>query len=113
MDAETGWRTRALLIRPGLLDRVASGPPPPDALVAEEAGATEACLRAPACPQRAAALAFQPGPGWTEVARYDPPRRLLGVWLRGIGAAELMPPDILRKIEQPGRALVVYRTPML
>jgi len=72
----------------------------------------EACLRAPACPQRAAALAFQPGPGWTEVARYDPPRRRLGAWLREIGMAELMPPDILRKIEQPGRALVVYRTPV-
>ena len=112
MEAETGWRTRALLIRPGLLDRLASGPPPPGALVAEEAGAMEACLRAPACPQRAAALAFQPGPGWTEVARYDPPRRRLGAWLREIGMAELMPPDILRKIEQPGRALVVYRTPV-
>ncbi len=111
MDAETGWRTRALLIRPGLLDRVASGPPPPGALVAGEDGAVDACLRAPACPQRAAALAFQPGPGWTEVARYDPPRRPLGAWLRGIGAARWVPPDILRKIEQPGRALVVYRTP--
>lgn len=111
MDAETGWRTRALLIRPGLLDRVASGPPPPGALVAEKDGAVDACLRAPACPQRASAPAFQPGPGWTEVARYDPPRRPLGAWLRGIGAARWVPPDILRKIEQPGRALVVYRTP--
>ncbi len=112
MDAETGWRTRALLIRPGLLDRVASGPPPPGTLVAEEAGVVEDCLRAPACPRRTAVLAFQPGPGWTEVARYDPPRRALGAWLRGIGMAQLMPPDILRKIEQPGRALVVYRTPV-
>ena len=112
MDAETGWRTRALLIRPGLLDRVASGPPPPGALVAEEADVVETCLRAPTCSQRAAALVFQPGPGWTEIARYDPPRRALGAWLRGIGVAQLMPPDILRKIEQPGRALVVYRTPV-
>ena len=111
MDAETGWRTRALLVRPGLLDRVASSPPPPGALVAGKDGAVDACLRAPACPQRASAPAFQPGPGWTEVARYDPPRRQLGAWLRGMGAARWVPPDILRKIEQPGRALVVYRTP--
>jgi 4-amino-4-deoxy-L-arabinose transferase-like glycosyltransferase len=112
MDAETTWRTSALLIQPRLLDRLASDPPPPGALVAGEAGAVEACLRAPACPQRAAALAFRPGPGWTEVARYDPPRRRLGIWLREVGAARLMPADILRKIEQPGRALVVYRTPV-
>lgn len=112
MDAETIWRTRALLIRPGLLDRVASDPPPPGALVAEEDSVVEACLQAPTCPQRAAALAFRPGPGWTEVARYDPPRRRLGTWLREAGAARLLPADILRKIEQPGRALVVYRTPV-
>ena len=111
MDAETGWRTRALLVRPGLLDRVASSPPPPGALVAGKDGVVDACLRAPACPQRASAPAFRPGPGWTEIARYDPPRRQLGAWLRGIGAAQWVPPDILRKIEQPGRALVVYRTP--
>lgn len=112
MDAETTWRTRALLIRPGLLDRLTSDPPPPGALVAGEAGVVDACLRAPACPQRAAALAFQPGPDWTEVARYDPPRRRLGAWLRGIGVAQWVPADVFRKIEQPGRALVVYRTPL-
>ncbi len=112
MDAETTWRTRALLIEPGLLDRLASDAPPPGALVAGEAGVVEACLRAPVCPHRAATLAYRPGPGWTEVARYDPPRRRLGAWLRGIGVVSLMPADIFRKIEQPGSALIVYRTPL-
>jgi len=112
MDSETVWRMRALLIEPGLVDRLNSDTPPPGALVAGEAGVVEACLRAPNCPDRAATLAYRPGPGWTEVARYDPPRRRLGAWLRGAGLAALMPADIFRKIEQPGSALVVYRTPL-
>lgn len=112
MDSETAWRMRALLIEPGLVDRLASDAPPPGALVASEAGAVEACLQALTCPHRAAKLAYRPGPGWTEVARYDPPRRLLGRWLRGIGLTSLVPADILRKIEQPGSALIVYRTPL-
>jgi len=112
MEAETLWRTRALLIEPRLLDRLTSDPPPPGALVAAEAGAVEACLRAPKCPQREVTRAYLPGPGWTEVARYDPPRRRLGAWLRGIGMAQLVPADVFRKIEQPGSALVVYRTPL-
>ena len=112
MDFETAWRMRTLLIEAGLLNRLASDVPPPGALVAGEAGVVEACLRNPTCPQRAATLAYRPGPGWTEVARYNPPRRQLGVWLRSIGVASLVPVDIFRKIEQPGSALVVYRTPM-
>jgi len=112
MDSETAWRMQALLIEPGLLDRLASDAPPPGALVAGEAGVVEACLSAPSCPQRATTLAYRPGPGWTEVARYEPPRRWLGGWLRGIGAASLVPPDIFRKIEQPGSTLIVYRTPL-
>jgi len=71
----------------------------------------EACLRASTCPLHAAMLPFQPGPGWSEVARYDPPRRLLGTVLQGLGMARLLPADIVRKIEQPGDALIVYRTP--
>ncbi len=112
MDSETAWRMRALLIEPGLLDRLVSDAPPPGALVAGEAGVVEACLRAPTCPQQAATLAYRPRPGWTEVARYDPPRRWLGTWLRGVGLASLLPADIFRKIEQPGSALIVYRTPL-
>ncbi len=112
MDSEMTWRMRALLIEPGLQDRVTSDTPPPGALVAETAGAVEACLRAPVCPHRAETLAYRPSPDWTEVARYDPPRRRLGVWLRNIGVASLVPADIFRKVEQPGSALIVYRTPL-
>jgi len=47
----------------------------------------------------------------SEVARYDPPRRLLGALLRGLGMARLFPADIPRTSERPGDALTVYRTP--
>jgi len=50
-------------------------------------------------------------PGWSEVARYDPPRRVLGTLLQDLGMARLFPADIFRKIERPGDSLVVYRTP--
>lgn len=111
MEPETAWRARPLLIERGALDRQANGPPPPDALVAIRAGVVEACLREPACTLHAAMLPYQPGSGWSEVARYDPPRRLVSVLLDKLGAARLIPADILRKIEQPGDALIVYRTP--
>ena len=112
MEPETAWRARALLIEDGTLDREGHGPPPPGALVAIRAGVGEACLREPSCPQRAAMLPFQPGLGWAEIARYDPPRRRLGALLQGSGVARLFPADILRKIERPGDALIVYRTPV-
>ena len=111
MEPETAWRTRALLIERGALDRQANGPPPPGALVAIRAGVVENCLRKPSCPRRAAMLPFWPSEGWFEVMRYDPPRRLVGTLLHTAGVAWLFPTDILRKIEQPGDALVVYRTP--
>ena len=111
MEPETAWRARALLAECGALDRQADGPPPPNALVAIRAGVVEACLREPSCPLRAAMLPFQPGPGWSEVARYDPPRRVLGTLLQDLGMARLFPADIFRKIERPGDSLVVYRTP--
>ena len=113
MDPEIAWRTRALLIERGLLDRLATAAPPPGALVASEQGGAEPCLRDPACPRHAAMLPFQPGPGWTEVARYDPPPRLIGTLLRDLSLVRLLPADIFRKIEQPSAGLVVYRTPSL
>jgi len=116
MEPETAWRARPLLIARGVLGQQASGPPPLNALVAIRVGVVEACLRErplgePACALRSAMLPFRPGPGWSEVARYDPPRRAMGVLLHGLGVARLIPPDILRKIEQPNDGLVVYRTP--
>lgn len=111
MEPETAWRARALLNERGALDRQADGPPTAGSLVAIRAGVVEACLRERSCPLRAAMLPFQPGPGWSEVARYDPPRRLLGMLLQELGMARMLPADILRKIEQPGDALIVYRTP--
>ncbi len=111
MEPETAWRARALLAERGALDRQADGRPPPNALVAIRAGVVEACLREPSCPLRAAMLPFQPGPGWSEVARYDPPRRVLGTLLQDLGMVRLFPADIFRKIERPGDSLVVYRTP--
>ena len=54
-------------------------------------------------------LPFMPGPGWTELARYEPPRRAIAGLLRSLGLERFIPADILHKVEQPGVDAVIYR----
>lgn len=111
VDPDTAWRMRVLLQERGVLGRVSSEPPPPGAIVASKSGVAEACLRDARCPWAPGMRGYLPGPGWEEVARYDPPRRWLGGVVRELDVGRRIPPDIIRKIEQPGAGLVVYRTP--
>lgn len=109
---ESTWRMGALFEARGVRNLLSEAPPPPNAFVADVDGVVEACLRTPSCPwQPASTAAFKRVPGWTEVTRRDAPRRILGTVLRQVGLAQLIPPDIFRKIEQPSTGLVIYRTP--
>ena len=109
IDPETGRRIRYMLIAAGVADRATPEPPTPGSLVATEDGVVPACLAAPGCLLRPRMQPFVPGPGWTEVARFDPPRRAIAGLLGTLGLARLVPRDILKKIEQPGVAAVIYR----
>ncbi|MFI4981526.1 MAG: ArnT family glycosyltransferase [Nevskiales bacterium] len=109
VDPETARRLRYLLLVRGLLNRVSSDPPVSGSLVATEDGVVQACLGAPGCLLHERMLRFAPGPGWTEVARYEPPRRSIAGLLELVGLKRFVPADIWRKIERPGVAGVVYR----
>lgn len=111
MEPETARRMAVLLAEQGLVARLSSAPPGPGVLVASKTGVAAACLRNPGCPRHEIMRAYTPDPAWTEVARFDPPRRWIGGLLREVGLAGHIPPDILRKIEQPGTTMTIYRTP--
>ena len=109
VDPETARRMRYLLLVRGVQDRVTSGPPGPGALVGAKGSVVEACVRNSGCVLREQMLPFVPGAGWTEVARQEPPRRIIAGLLWRLGAERFVPADILRKIEQPGAEVRLYR----
>ena len=111
VDPETARRLRYLLLAQGLQDHVTSDPPGPGSLVATEAGVVQACIRDPGCTLHDRMIPFVPGPGWTVVARYQPPRRAIAGILAVAGLDRLLPADIRHKVEQPGVDAVVYSTP--
>lgn len=110
VDPVTAQRLGYLLLAGGLEGRVRTDSPGPGSLVATEDGVVQACLRAQGCALRDRMQGFVPGPGWTEVARYDPPRRVIAGLLGRVGLDAVIPVDIRRKVEQPGTAGIVYRT---
>ena len=109
VNPETAGRLQYLLLTRGLQGRVTSSPPTPGDMVMTVEGVVQACIRAPGCPARDRMLPFMPAQGWTEVARYEPPRRAIAALLRGLGVERLIPADILHKVEQPGSDAVIYR----
>jgi hypothetical protein len=111
VNPETAGRLQYLLLTQGLQNRVTASPPAPRNLVIAVDGVVQACVRSPGCPARERMLPFMPAPGWTELARYEPPRRAIAVLLRELGLERVIPPDILHKVEQPGVDAVVYRVP--
>ena len=111
VDPETGRRIHYLVLADGLQERVSSEPPGPGSLVAAEDGVVGECMRSPGCTLHERMTPFVPGPGWTEVARYQPPRRAIAAVLQAVGLDRVLPRDIRHKVEQPGVDAVVYRTP--
>jgi 4-amino-4-deoxy-L-arabinose transferase-like glycosyltransferase len=111
IEPETARRLHYLLLVQGLEDRITTEPPGPGSLVAAKDGVVQACLAASGCVLRAQMLPFVPAPGWVEVARQPPPRRLIAGLLGAAGLAERLPQDIRRKIEQPGSTMMIYRVP--
>ena len=109
VNPETAGRLQYLLLTRGLQGRVTSSPPNPGDLVMAVDGVVQACVRAPGCPARDRMLPFMPGQSWTEVARYQPPRRAIAGLLRAFGVERAIPADIRRKVEQPGMDAVIYR----
>ena len=109
VNPETAGRLQYLLLTQGLQGRVTSAPPTPGDLVMAVDGVVQACVRSSGCPRRERMLPFMPGPGWTELARYEPPRRAIAGLLRSLGLERVIPADILHKVEQPGVDAVIYR----
>lgn len=109
VNPETAGRLQYLLLTQGLQGRVTSSPPAPGDLVMAVDGVVQACVRSSGCPARERMLPFMPGPGWTELARYEPPRRAIAGLLQALGLERFIPADILHKIEQPGVDAVIYR----
>ncbi len=109
VNPETAGRLQYLLLTRGLQGRVTSSPPASGDLVMAVDGVVQACVRSPGCPARERMLPFMPGPGWTELARYEPPRRAIAGLLRVLGLERFIPADILHKVEQPGVDAVIYR----
>ena len=109
VDPETARRLRYLLLAHGLQDRVSLAPPGPGSLVATEDGVVQACLRNPNCAMRERMVPFTPAVDWTKVAQFEPPHRAVGGLIDLVGMRRFIPADILRKIEQPGVAAILYR----
>ncbi len=110
VDPETLRRIRFLLLAAALQGRVTSEAPGPGALVASQDEVVNECLNSALCTYRARMSHFAPNAGWTQVQRFDPPRRMLGGVLDLFDLASRIPADIRRKIEQPGTGGAVYRT---
>jgi len=109
VNPETAGRLQYLLLTQGLQGRVTSSPPAPGDLVMAVDGVVQACVRSSGCPACERMVPFMPGPGWTELARYEPPRRAIAGVLRSLGLERVIPADILHKVEQPGVDAVIYR----
>lgn len=109
VDPNTGPRMEYLLLAQGLQGRVSTAPPGPGALVAAKDGVVQACVGAPGCPWQDRMLAFLPGAEWRELERIAPPLRAISGVLRAFGLERRIPRDILRKVEQPGVDVVIYR----
>jgi 4-amino-4-deoxy-L-arabinose transferase-like glycosyltransferase len=106
----TAGRLEFLLLVRGLRDRITEDPPMAGSLVATEDGVVRTCLAAhPPCQPHEPMAPFVPGPNWKQVARWEPPRRSIAGLLTLIGLEHSVPPDIWKKIAQPGAAAVVYR----
>lgn len=52
---------------------------------------------------------YVPGADWPEVARIDPPPRVLGILLSALQADRVLPSGIFNRLAQPNPAAVVYR----
>ncbi|MBU6497834.1 MAG: glycosyltransferase family 39 protein [Rhodospirillales bacterium] len=109
VDPETARRLRYLLIARGLTNRMTISPPGAGSLVATEDGVVQACLKIPHCQIYDSMEKFSAGPGWTVLTRYDPPTRAIATVLRYLRLDTLIPPDILKKIDQPGTTAIIYR----
>jgi 4-amino-4-deoxy-L-arabinose transferase-like glycosyltransferase len=109
VNPETVGRMQYLLLAQGLRERVTSSPPAPGDLVMAVDGVVQACVRSSGCAARERMLPFLPGLGWTELARYKPPRRTIAGLVRALGLERFISLDILQKIEQPGVDAIIYR----
>lgn len=112
VDPALGRRMRYLALADGVERQVTTAPPGPGDLVGAVDGfAWQECLKQPVCRERARVAGFVPAADWAVVERFEPPVRAIAGPLRALGIAPLVPPDILRKVQQPGAGALVYRVP--
>lgn len=113
VDPETFARLSVFQILSKRENFVVGAPPAPGGLVAHTEGVIEACSANLACGFRDRITPFVVGADWTFVKNFAPPRRSIGWVLQHLRLEQMLPTDLLKKIEQPGLSLDIYRTPSM
>jgi Dolichyl-phosphate-mannose-protein mannosyltransferase len=107
-DPETVARSeyffRFRRVRP---DGVETGKPRPGSLVFFNPDGIRRCNASQRC--RGSFDGFRPDDSWREIARIEPPERVIIKLGRGLGLDRLLPEDLARRLTRPVNAVVLYR----
>lgn len=111
VDPETYARLTVFLRLMPSAPNVVQLPPRAGGLVAVTEGVIEQCASKIGCGFRERNVPFTVKPDWKLVEKMEPPLRDIAALLRIAGVERFISRDILRKIEQPGLAVSIYRRP--